>query len=95
MEVRDANNKILVSHVLRKGEIYRVPEETGLTLKTGRIEELAITVGGRKIALPRAGKVRTLALDPARLDAGTAILASPAAPEETPATSNSPAAGSE
>jgi cytoskeleton protein RodZ len=95
MEVRDANNKILVSHVLRKGEIYHVPEETGLTLKTGRIEELAITVGGRKIALPRAGKVRTLALDPARLDAGTAILASPAAPEETPATSNSPAAGSE
>jgi len=96
MEVRDQNNAILVSHVLHKGEVYRVPQEAGLTLKTGRIEELAITVDGRKVALPTAGKVRTLALDPVRLAAGTAVLAPPAPAEGlAPAASSSPAFGTE
>jgi cytoskeleton protein RodZ len=75
IEVRNADDAIVYSHVLMPGESYSVPDKPGLTLGTGNAGGLAITVGGRPAAILGApGAIRRgIPLEPQTLLAGTAL----------------------
>lgn len=74
VQVRDSQGTALFTRVLREGDIYRVPEQSGLRLATGNAGALEILVDGSPV--PSIGGfgevVRNVILDPARLAAGTA-----------------------
>lgn len=74
VQVRDAQGTALFTRVLREGDVYRVPEQSGLRLATGNAGALEILVDGAPIpSLGGFGEVvRNVLLDPARLAAGTA-----------------------
>ncbi|MBV9200855.1 MAG: DUF4115 domain-containing protein, partial [Alphaproteobacteria bacterium] len=61
--------------VLPAGETYRVPEQTGLSMRTGNAGGLEITVDG--VAAPPIGRMgmvrRNVALDAQALLAGSAV----------------------
>jgi len=75
IQVRDADQSIVFSRVLKSGEVYSVPARTGLWLRTGNAGALEIAVNGK--AVPSIGGVgmlrRDVALDPTELAAGTAV----------------------
>ncbi|MGH7109147.1 MAG: helix-turn-helix domain-containing protein [Stellaceae bacterium] len=59
IEVRNAGNAIVYSRVLQPGESYDVPDQPGLTLRTGNAGGLAITVDGKPTAkLGALGAIR-------------------------------------
>ena len=59
VQVRDAGGELLLTRVLRAGEIYRVPDEPGLTLVTGNAGGLEILVDGESLGIMGpVGKVR-------------------------------------
>ena len=72
--IRDADDKLILTKVLRRGESYRVPDQQGLTMLTGNAGGLQIEVDGE--ATPSVGAVgaivRNINLDPARLKSGNA-----------------------
>ena len=72
--IRDADDKLILTKVLRRGETYRVPDQQGLTMLTGNAGGLQIEVDGQ--AAPSVGAVgaivRNIDLDPTRLKSGTA-----------------------
>jgi cytoskeletal protein RodZ len=72
--IRDADDKLILTKVLRRGETYRVPDQQGLTMLTGNAGGLQIEVDGQ--AAPSVGAVgaivRNINLDPTRLKSGTA-----------------------
>ncbi len=74
VQVRDQEDSLLLTRVLQPGDSYRVPDQEGLTLLTGNAGGLEIEVDGNTV--PPLGPVgavrRDIALDPARLLAGTA-----------------------
>ena len=74
VQVRDRQDALLLTRVLRSGDSYHVPNQTGLTLLTGNAGGIEIEVDGVK--LPPVGPVgavrRQIALDPTRLLNGTA-----------------------
>jgi cytoskeletal protein RodZ len=74
VQIRDAEDDLLLTRVLQPGDTYRVPEISGLTLLTGNAGGLQIEVDGA--AVPPLGPVgavrRNIALDPERLLDGTA-----------------------
>ncbi len=75
IQVRDDfSNTLLVSRVLRAGEVYEVPDKTGLSLLTGNAGALEIIVDG--IVVPAIGGdgavQRGVQLVPELLKAGTA-----------------------
>jgi cytoskeletal protein RodZ len=74
VQVRDPQEAILLTRVLRAGDSYRVPNVAGLTLLTGNAGGIELEVDG--IRLPPAGPPgavrRSIALDPAQLLSGTA-----------------------
>ena len=73
VEVRDVEtNELLLTRVLFKGDSYRVPNRTGLTLLTGNAGGLRITVDGDEApAIGPPGSVRrNIALEPETLLAG-------------------------
>lgn len=75
IEVRDDfSNTLLVSRLLREGETYAVPDQSGLSLHTGNAGALVITVDGDAVpAIGAEGAVqRGVQLDPNLLKAGTA-----------------------
>lgn len=75
VQVTGDNNELLLTRILRPGDVYHVPDRPGLMLMTGNAGGIEILVGG-KLAPPlgEIGKVRRqVALDPAKLLAGTAI----------------------
>ena len=74
VQVRDGEGDLLLTRVLRPGDSYRVPDQTGLTLVTGNAGGLRIEVDGTALApIGRVGMVRrNIALDPQRLVDGTA-----------------------
>lgn len=82
VQVRDAQGTALFTRVLREGDIYRVPDQSGLRLATGNAGALEILVDGA--AAPSLGGfgevVRNVLLDPARLAAGSASGTGPATP---------------
>lgn len=73
VQVRDSANELLLTRVLREGDVYRVPNEEGLTLLTGNAGGIDVLVDGTLLApLGPVGSVRRdLALDPQGLLAGT------------------------
>jgi hypothetical protein len=73
VQIRDKEHKPIFTRQLHTGDLYHVPDEPGLTMKTGKGAGLAITVDGRQTP-PIGGAVRpNVVLDPDRLLAGTAV----------------------
>jgi cytoskeleton protein RodZ len=74
VQIRDRQDALLLTRVLRAGDTYFVPARDGLTLLTGNAGGIEIRVDG--VPVPPIGPVgtvrRQIALDPARLLSGTA-----------------------
>ncbi len=74
VQIRDRQDALLLTRVLRAGDTYFVPAREGLTLLTANAGGLEIQVDG--VLVPPLGPVGTLrrqiALDPTRLLSGTA-----------------------
>ena len=74
VQIRDRQDALLLTRVLRAGDTYFVPARDGLTLLTGNAGGLEIWVDG--VPVPPIGPVgtvrRQIALDPARLLSGAA-----------------------
>ena len=75
VQVRDGNDNLVMTRVLRRGDEYRVPDQSGLTLITGNAGGIEIVVDGAALSpLGPVGAVRrNIQLDPERLLEGTAI----------------------
>ena len=76
IQVRDdIANKLLLTRLMRPGDVYRVPDRPGLTLLTGNAGALEILVDGETV--PPLGPVglvrRDVALDADLLRAGSAV----------------------
>ena len=75
VQIRDRQDALLLTRVLRAGDTYFVPAREGLTLLTGNAGGLEIRVDG--VTVPPIGPVgtvrRQIALDPTRLLSGTAM----------------------
>ena len=69
VQVRDRNEDLLFTRVLRAGDSYQVPNQSGLTLLTGNAGGLEVEVDGTALgALGPVGTVRrNVALEPAGL----------------------------
>ena len=72
VQIRE-DNRILVDRILHPGDSYRVPDRPGLVLRTGNGSGLDIAVDGAMAPAVGGTVRRNIALDPARLMAGTAI----------------------
>lgn len=74
VQVRDEENNVLMTRILRVGDTYRAPNRPGLTLLTGNAGALEILVDGNVV--PSIGPIgavrRNVALDAERLLAGRA-----------------------
>lgn len=76
IEVRDTDNRPLVSLLLRVGDSYRVPEGANYRLVTGDVRGLEVRVDGvavRQHGTDDAKPHRTLSLDGERLRAGSGV----------------------
>jgi cytoskeleton protein RodZ len=73
IQVRDSDpaQTVVAQRTLHAGDTSRVPDREGLTLRTGNAVGLEIAVDDKR-APALNGTVRNVALDPARLLAGTA-----------------------
>ncbi len=69
VQVRDRQDGLLLTRVLRSGDTYRVPDQAGLTLLTGNAGGIELEVDGIRLApLGPIGAVRRqIALDPSIL----------------------------
>jgi len=76
VQVSDGDH-ILTQRTLHPGDSVRVPDEPGLTLKTGNGAGIEFEVDG-KLGKPLSGTVRTVALDADRLASGRPIVNQPA-----------------
>jgi cytoskeletal protein RodZ len=68
IQVRDGTGDLLMTRVLRPGDIYRVPDKAGLKMQTGNAGGLQVSVdGGQGTAMGTPGQVmRGVPLDPDR-----------------------------
>lgn len=74
IQIRDKDHRPIFTRQLHAGDSYRVPDQPGLSMRTGKGIGLAITVDGRQTP-PIGGAVRpNVLLDPDRLLAGTAVV---------------------
>jgi cytoskeleton protein RodZ len=75
VQISDRKRSVLVARVLKPGESYEVPDEPGLTMRTGNAGGLDITVGGNPVPPvgPTGAVRRKVALDPRALAEGTAV----------------------
>ena len=96
VQIKDPSGNTLFTRVLNNGDIYRVPNQRGLTLDTGNAGTLNILVDGE--AIPALGGfgdvVRNISLDPTALKRRTAAEnteAPTSAPTLSPATPPQPA----
>ena len=73
VQIRDEADELLLTRVLRRGDEYRVPDRSGLTLRTGNAGGIVIVVDGSPLA--PIGPVRSvrgdIVLDPDQLLGGT------------------------
>ena len=69
VQVRDRDDSLLLTRVLRTGDSYYVPNQDGLTLLTGNAGGIEIEVDGIKVPPigPLGSVRRQIALDPGRL----------------------------
>ena len=69
IQVRDNQDNLLITRILKPGESYNVPNQAGLSLVTGNAGGLDIVIDGN--TLPKLGEsgrvVRNLTLDADRL----------------------------
>jgi cytoskeleton protein RodZ len=74
IQVRDSDpaQTVIAQRTLHAGDSYRVPDKTGLTLRTGNASVLQVLVDDRT-APALGGTVREIALDPTKLLAGDAV----------------------
>lgn len=74
VEVRASDGELMLTRVLRVGDKYHVPDQSGLTLITGNAGGLVFEVDGAKV--PEIGPMgtvrRNVSLDPTALKNGTA-----------------------
>lgn len=73
IHVRDQNGVTVFARQLHPGDSYRVPDEPGLTMRTGPGTRLAITVDNLPAVPIRRGAIPNIVLDPTRLLIGTAV----------------------
>jgi cytoskeleton protein RodZ len=68
IQVRDSGGDLLMTRVLRPGDVYRVPDKAGLKMQTGNAGGLQVSVdGGQSMAMGTPGQVmRGVPLDPDR-----------------------------
>jgi cytoskeleton protein RodZ len=72
VQIRDTDQSTLFARVLKAGESYRVPDRTGIWLRTGNAGGLEITVDGQPApAIGPNGAVRNVPLEPQSLISGT------------------------
>lgn len=75
IQVRDANRSVVFTGLLKPGQVYRVPNQPGIAMRTGSAGGLEVTVDGNPA--PPLGPIgavrRDVALDPEKLAAGTAV----------------------
>ncbi|MDA0229829.1 MAG: DUF4115 domain-containing protein [Proteobacteria bacterium] len=73
VEIQGPNNELLLTRILRTGEIYQVPNRSGLIMVTGNAGALEVRVDGAVVdALGPIGVVRrNVSLDPETLVAGS------------------------
>jgi cytoskeleton protein RodZ len=72
VQIRAADHAILYTGLLKTGDTYRVPPQSGLTMRVGNAGGLDITVDGKTApAVGPIGAVRNVSLDPAILLAGS------------------------
>ena len=74
IQVRGADQSVLFTRVLKIGESYRVPDQPGMSMRTGNAGGLEITVDGKQApSIGPNGAVRNVPLDPQALISGTAV----------------------
>lgn len=75
VQIRAADDSLVMTRTLRNGDSYRVPNQGGLKLMTGNAGALDILVDGQAVpSLGTYGAVRrNVVLDTERLKAGTAV----------------------
>lgn len=74
IKVHDRNGATVFQRLMKPGDVYRVPEQAGLSLYAGNASGLAVTVDGQD-APALTGKVRhDIHLDADQLKAGTAVV---------------------
>lgn len=73
VQVRDSDDGLLITRVLRSGDVYRVPNRPGLTLLTGNAGGIEIEVDGARLSPigPIGAVRRDVVLDPDQLKRGT------------------------
>lgn len=73
VQIQGPNNELLLTRILRTGEIYQVPNRSGLIMVTGNAGALELRVDGTVVnSLGPIGVVRrNVSLDPATLVAGS------------------------
>jgi len=74
VQVRDGEQNVLFTQMLRAGDSYRVPNRDGLVLLTGNAGGLVIAVDGDPVPMlgPEGAVLRNVRLDAAALKTGTA-----------------------
>jgi len=72
VQITGTDNELVLTRILRPGDVYLVPNKPGLTLMTGNAGGIEITVDGKSVGpLGPVGAVRRdVALDPDKLLAG-------------------------
>ncbi len=74
IQIRAADHTILFTGLLKAGDTYQVPPQSGLTMRAGNAGGIDIIVDGKAApAIGPAGAVRNTALDPAVLLAGSGL----------------------
>ncbi|HWK47122.1 MAG TPA: RodZ domain-containing protein [Stellaceae bacterium] len=74
VQVRDSDQSLLLTRVLKPGDTYVVPDKPGLSMRTGNAGALTVTVDGK--TAPPLGALgvikKNVSLDPTKLAGGTA-----------------------
>jgi cytoskeleton protein RodZ len=74
VQIRDSSRSVILTRVLKAGESYPVPDQPGLSMRTGNAGGLEITVDTAPAPpIGRMGMVRNVALDPKALAEGSAV----------------------
>ncbi len=74
IQVRDADQSVLFTGMLKPGESYRVPDRPGLSMRAGNAGALDVTVDDKPVpSLGPMGAVRNVALDPQLLTAKSTL----------------------
>jgi len=76
VQIEDSQRNLLLTRVLKAGDIYRAPNQAGLVLMTGNAGGLVVEVDGSPVPSlgPRGAVRRNVSLDPERLVDGSQVV---------------------